>query len=159
MSAARANCEAHDSWTKMQEANASEYYKKCIEPYQHFAEEAIADDFVPLPTTTPLWIKVVPFAATFTAIGVTALFGWLPPLIIALAITLSWCIKSVALKGTTRLVRILAILAVTGLLIIALPFVKHFGLREKADVFIPMGAGFLVMAIIEIFKHVERENR
>ena len=159
MSAAKANCEANESWTKMHEANASEYYKKCIEPYQHFAEEAIAHDLVPLQTTTSLWIKFVPFAATFIAIGVTALFGWLPSFVIALTITLAWCIKSVALKGTTRLMRILSILAVAGLLTIALPFVKPFGLREKADVFIPMGAGFLVMAIIEFFKYVEREKR
>lgn len=159
MRAAEANCEANSSWTKSDESNASEYYQKCIAPYRHFAEEAIRLDLVRPPATTPLWIRLAQFAAIFVAIGVTALFGWLPALIIALAITLGWGIKSVADKGTERLMQIvLATLTVTGVVTIALPFVERFGLREKTGVLVPMGAGFLVIALIEFIKYVRERT-
>lgn len=159
MRAAKANCEANGSWTKSDENRASEYYEKCIAPYQHFAEKARELEVIHVPIASPLWRRLIPFVAVFMAIGVTALSSWLPALIIALAIMLPWGIMRVAPIGTKPWMGIvLAALAVAGIVVIGLPFVEYFGLRQKTDVLVPMGIGFLLAAVLELFRYAERKK-
>ena len=150
------------TWSKAEERKADEYYDACVRPYEKFSREAIlhviADPVSP-PEPDTIWKKMAPFVAMLIAIGITALFGWVPALVITLMMFSTYAAAE-WVKRTKRsfFKYVLAACAFVGLFLIGLPFIPALPFHDKLDLLLSLGFGFFLPSAIEFAKYAD-ENR
>lgn len=161
MSAAKANKVAEDqnlNWSVSDENNALEYFEKCIKPYEKIRSGALIEEMPPFTEESKKKNILLQFAISFLSIALTGIFGWQPALILTLGLFIAWALTFLVQKANLSHKIAVRALFIIALLICALPFISFLNLKEKQDIFLPLGIGFMPGIFFEWYNHVRKKH-